>query len=253
MKVSIKTKEDIEKMRVGGKILAEILQNLKEFTKEGISLIEIEQEAVELMNKYKVKPAFLGYGGYGFVTCLNVNEIVQHGIPTEKVLQNSDIISIDSGIIFQGMYLDATICKVIGNLSNSSVEMKLQNCAYEVMDKVIEKLGPEILLSDIIKLIERTIKSHGFKPIIDFIGHGVGYELHEAPDIPNYWQQFMPDLKIKSGMTFAIEPMISSGSVQTKMIGKLGLNATTIDKSKCISFENTILITENGCEVLTKI
>lgn len=251
MKVSIKTKEDIEKMRIGGKILAEILSELKEFAKEGIRLIEIENEAKRLIQKNKVKSAFLGYDGYGFVTCLNVNEIVQHGIPTEKILQNSDIISIDSGIIYEDMYLDSTVCKVIGKLSSSSVEMRLQACASEVMNKVIAILKPEILLSEIIKTIEYTIKSHKFNPILDFIGHGVGYELHEEPDIPNYWLKHMPDLKIRSGMTFAIEPMISSGSGNTKSIGKLGLNATTVDKSKCVSFENTILITENGCEVLT--
>lgn len=253
----VKNKTEIESMRKGGKILSDILDKLLQFTKIGVNLLAIEDEANRLMNVYGVQPAFLGYYGYQYATCLNLNSIVQHGTPFDRVIVEGDLLSIDCGIIFEGMYLDSTRCKLIEGLEQERVceayqtEKLLIDCAYSCMNVACEQIKNGQKLSKVIKKIESKIIEYEFQPIIEFCGHGVGYDLHEEPDIPNFWISSNDDMILKSGMTLAIEPMISSGSGYTESEGLLGLNARIVDDMKAVSYENTVLVLDDGCEILT--
>ncbi|OGJ54277.1 type I methionyl aminopeptidase, partial [Candidatus Peregrinibacteria bacterium RIFOXYC2_FULL_33_13] len=185
MRIPIKTKEEINIMRAGGRILADILETLRKEVCEGISTKYLDEKAEDLIKKYKVEPSFKNYQGYPACICSSVNEEVVHAIPSlKKILQKGDIISIDCGIIYKGFNLDSTITTYIEPIPAETKQF-LKN-TLKILDKAISQAIQGARVGDISNAIEKTAKEYGYSPVRELTGHGVGRKLHEPPQIPNY-------------------------------------------------------------------
>jgi methionyl aminopeptidase len=235
-------------MRHGGKILAKVLEETMKRAISGISTWELDRFAEEMIRKEGGIPAFKGYSGFPATLCTNINEVVVHGIPRKnEILKEGDLFTIDCGVIYKGFYTDAARSVVIGNKPASKVEMV--KTAYEALSKAIDMAGPGVRLGEISKTIQNTIESAGFNVVKDLTGHGVGKHLHEDPIILNFFDGDMGPI-LKPGMTLAIEPIFSMGSSEIITL-KDNWTITTDDQSCAVQVENTILITQNGNEILT--
>lgn len=248
-KYTIKTEEEIEKMRRGSKILALILQELKQTVRPGITTKELDTKAEKLMAQFGVLPSFKGYRGYPSVICTNVNEEVVHAIPGDRILQEGDIISIDGGVIFEGFHSDAAITLPVGKVSEDT--LAFIRIAEEALVLGIGQAKPGNKTGDIGFVIQRHIESHGYGVVREFVGHGIGRVLHEPPEIPNFGKRGK-GLLLVPGMTICIEPIITKGQRFTKILND-GWTAVTRDGSLACQVEHTVLITPNGPEILTKI
>lgn len=251
MPIQIKTEDEIRKMKIGGKFLAEVLEKTCQFAKPGMSTFELDEFAENLIREKNTAPAFKGYRGFPAALCTCLNKVIVHGIPKkDEIMQEGDLLTIDCGIIYEGMYTDAARSIILGKTSNGQRE-RLIKTAQEALNKTADILKPGLHLNEIGKTIQKTVENAGFHIVKDLTGHGIGHRLHEEPIILNYWNgQSGPILK--SGMTLAIEPIFAAGT------GKMHLSSdkwtlTTIDNSDAVQIENTFLITENGNEVLTKL
>jgi methionyl aminopeptidase len=248
MNIPIKTQAEIEVMRHGGKILSKVLEETMKRAISGISTWELDRFAEEMIRKEGGIPAFKGYSGFPATLCTNINEVVVHGIPRKnEILKEGDLFTIDCGVIYKGFYTDAARSVVIGNKPASKVEMV--KTAYEALSKAIDMAGPGVRLGEISKTIQNTIESAGFNVVKDLTGHGVGKHLHEDPIILNFFDGDMGPI-LKPGMTLAIEPIFSMGSSEIITL-KDNWTITTDDQSCAVQVENTILITQNGNEILT--
>ncbi|PMQ00987.1 MAG: type I methionyl aminopeptidase [Dictyoglomus sp. NZ13-RE01] len=246
--IELKSLKEMAIIKEGGQILAKIFKDLEPYIKEGISTFDISRIAEELINKYRVKPAFKGYRGYPEVICASINEEIVHGIPNrKKILRNGDIISIDIGIEYKGYYLDSAKTYPIGEVS--PIAIKLIKVTEEALWKGIEKAKAGNHLSDISWAIQEYVERNGFNVIREFSGHGIGRRLHEPPSIPNYGPPGRGPI-LEEGMALAIEPMVSAGSYEV-IILEDGWTAITADRSLSAHFEHTIIITKNGPEVVT--
>lgn len=250
MAITIKTEEEIEAMRKGGKILAEVLEKIMEMAKPGISTGELDKIAEKFIKDKGGKPGFKGYQGFPATLCTALNEVIVHGIPSNKqILKEGDLFTIDCGVIYEGLYTDAARSIGIGKISKN--KQNLINVAKETLNKAIDIVKPGIRVSDISKIIQKTIEEAGYHVIYDLTGHGIGRKLHEDPNIFNYWDgQNGPILK--EGMTLAIEPIFSEGTNKMKTLSDNWTIATT-DSSMAVQYENTILVTKKGHEILTEI
>ncbi len=245
----IKTSEEIDAMRAGGKILATILAHLKSEVKPGISTKQLADMAAELLNKHDAHPVTLGYQGYPDVICISVNDEVVHGIPNDYVLVDGDIVSLDLVVRYKGMVTDAAITTVAGK-----VERKIQrliNTTEAALYAGIESIKGETRVGDIANAVEKTLNKGGYGIVRDLVGHGVGHEMHEEPNIPNYGMKGSGPL-LKPGMTIAIEPMATLGTDDV-YIDDDGWTVKTEDGSLAAHFEHTILVTEQGYEILTQL
>jgi len=250
MSIPIKNEEEIQKMREGGHILAEVLEKTCKKAQPGISTLELNQFAENLIGEKGAIPGFKGYKGFPATLCTCVNEVIVHGIPKkDEILKEGDLLTIDCGIIYKEMYTDAARTVPIGKISPE--KEKLLSVAKETLAIAINTAKPGIHLNEIGKNIEKTVKNAGFHIIHDLTGHGIGKALHEDPVILNYWDG-TPGPLLKPGMTFAIEPIFAIGTNHMKTL-KDKWTIITDDNSCSIQIENTILITQNGNEVLTKI
>lgn len=243
-----KTEEEINIMREGGKILAEVLEKIVTNAKEGMSTYELDQLAENLIIQKGCKPAFKGYHGFPATLCTCLNNKIVHGIPKKnEILKNGDLLTIDCGIIHKKMYTDAARSLGIGKISKE--KEKLIKTAYEALKNAIAIIRPGIHLGEIGKTIEKTVNKAGFHIIHDLTGHGIGYELHEEPVILNYWKG-KPGPVLEIGMTLAIEPIFAVSTSQMKTLND-NWTVVTADGSAAVQAENTILITQNGAEILT--
>ncbi|OGJ42305.1 type I methionyl aminopeptidase [Candidatus Peregrinibacteria bacterium RIFCSPLOWO2_01_FULL_39_12] len=251
MPIQIKTEEEIRSMKISGKILAEALEKTCKFAKPGMSTLELDSFAENLIRKRNAIPAFKGYRGFPATLCTCINEVIVHGIPKkDKIMQEGDLLTIDCGVIYEGMYADAARSIIIGK-SSSSERKRLIKTAHEALNKVTDILKPGLHLNEIGKTIQKIVGNAGFHIVKDLTGHGIGHRLHEEPIILNYWDG-TPGPILKPGMTLAIEPIFAVGT------GKMRLSPdkwtlTTTDYSDAVQVENTFLITENGNEVLTEL
>ena len=234
-------------MRASGKLVADILQELKPLVVPGVSLLELDRKAEELTLKGGAKPAFKGYSGFRHSLCLSVNEQVVHGVPSERRLKEGEIIGVDFGVVMDGYYGDSAVTLPVGNVSPAAKQ--LMRCTKDALYAAVEQCRPGNSLKDLAAAVERTVKPFGYGIVRDFVGHGIGQKLHEEPQVPNYVAG-ASNLKLRPGMTIAIEPMINEGSAGVKVLGDKW-TCVTEDGRLSAHFEHTILITEDGHEILT--
>jgi len=247
--IIIKSKKEIELMREAGKIVADTHELLKEAITPGISTLELDKIAEENIRKYNAIPSFKGYGGFPGTICASINEQVVHGIPGNQIVKEGDIISIDVGAYYKGYHADAAKTHGVGIISEEN--RKLIEVTKESFYEGIKfaKLGYR--LSDISHAIQAHVEKHGFSVVRDLVGHGVGTELHEDPQVPNYGPPGKGP-RLKEGMVIAIEPMINAGHYHVKTLLD-GWTIVTIDGKNSAHYEHTIAITEDEPLILTKL
>ncbi len=256
MSIIIKTKEEIEKLRVGGKHLAQVLQEVKAVVRPGISAMELEEFTQKRIKEMGDTPAFLGYKPAGHRTAypaaliVSVNSEVVHGIPTaSKILKEGDVVSLDLGIKHEGLFTDHAITVAIGEVSKDKA--KLIQVTREALAVALEAIVPGARTGDIGHAVESFAKKQGKYGVVKALaGHGVGRAIHEDPYIPNYGKKGTGELLVP-GMVVAIEPMLTLGSDEV-IEGPDGYTMKTEDGSCAAHFEHTVLITETGYEILTK-
>ncbi len=250
MPVSIKSEREIELMRDAGKMLAEVHLKLGEAIKPGISTLDIDILGEKLIRSYGCIPNFLNYNGYPASICVSVNEEVVHGIPNKKrILHEGDIVSLDAGLIYKGYHSDAARTHGVGVISVEAQELidRTQQSFFEGI-----KMAKEgNYLFDISGAIDSYIKQFGYGIVRDLVGHGIGTKLHEEPQIPNFAQN-RRGLKLKAGMTLAIEPMINMGRCDVEWLDD-DWTVVAEDGSLSAHYENTILVTNGEPEILTMI
>lgn len=247
--INLKTEKEIEIMREGGRVLAEILQKLSEVVKPGITTNDLEKLADELVLSYEVKSSFLGFDGYPNILCTSVNDEIVHGIPSDRVLKEGEVLKIDMGVLRDGFHTDSATTVLVGN-NDDAVKRKLIQITKESLEIGISKAKVGNTLGDIGSAIQKHVEDNGFNVVRDLVGHGIGRELHEPPQVLNYGQAGMGE-KLVAGMVIAIEPMVVTGKWQIKN-GKDGYSFDTKDGGLAAHFEHTIAITEDGPEILTK-
>jgi len=247
--VILRSPYEIEKLRQSNIIVAEILNELRVNAKPGISTLELENICESEIKKRKVTAAFKGYKGYPYCICASVNDEVVHGMPSRRVLKEGDILSIDLGILSNGYYGDAAITVPIGKISEGAV--KLISVADTALYLGIEEARVGNRLFDISAAVQEYVESNGFSVVRDFVGHGIGQNLHEPPQIPNFGKRGK-GIRLKAGMVFAIEPMINMGGSEVIVLDD-GWTAVTRDGSLSSHFEHSIAITENGPYILSKL
>ncbi len=248
MTISIKTENEIQIMKEGGQILAKVLEKLCEMASSGISTLELDEFAEKFIKEYGAKPGFKGYHGYPNTLCTAVNEVIVHGIPKKnEILKEGDLLTIDCGVLHKGMYTDAARSIAIGKVSKE--KERLLHTAEIALSKAIDIAEPGVHLNEIGKIIQKTVEKEGFYIIYDLTGHGIGKSLHEDPIILNYWDGNQGPM-LSPGMTLAIEPIFSAGTNKMTTL-KDNWTIKTVDNSCAVQMENTILITQDGNEILT--
>jgi len=245
--IYIKSEQEIERMRRANIAVMEILLILKEMVKPGQNINRLEEKAEELTKKRGGTAAFKGYNGYPSSLCVSVNEVIIHGIPDNRVLSEGDIVGIDYGILLDGFYGDAAITVPSGKISKEA--LKLITITREALYEGIQKATPGRRIGDMSYAIQSYVEKNGFSVIREFTGHGIGKELHEDPSIPNYGTPGT-GIVIEKGMTFALEPMVSSGSYEVEVLSD-GWTALTKDRSLAAHFEHSIAVTDKGPEILS--
>ncbi len=246
--IRLKTREEIEKMKIAGRVVGTILMESKKLMVDGATAHDIEILAEKILKELKCKPAFKGYGGYPYITTVSVNDEVIHGFPLKKkVFKKGDIVSIDVGAIYDGYYGDGAISYVVGQ--TDEVGEKLVKVTQESLFEAIKIIRPGIKLGDVSFTIQNYVESHGFGVVRDFVGHGVGKSLHEDPQVPNYGKPGT-GITLKAGMTIAIEPMVTEGGWHVVILDD-GWTVVTRDGKRAAHFEHTIAVTEYGYEILT--
>ena len=251
MKTRIKTGTEINSMRDAGRILATTLKVVAGHVRPGISTKELADIAASELKSLGGKPSFLGHHGFPDVLCTSVNDEVVHGIPLkDRILNSGDLIGLDLGVTYKGMITDSAITLIVGQ-SASSTHKKLVTITEQAMYAGIKVVRDKVRTGDIGFAIESVLKPHHYGIIRDLVGHGVGHELWEEPNIPNYGK---PDTGpwLYSGMTIAIEPMVSLGTDQVSFDDD-GWTIRTLDGAWCAHFEHTVLILDDGVEILTQL
>lgn len=245
--INIKSDMEIQYMRNAGKVVAETLAIIEQVIKPGISTVEIDKLAEEFIIKQGAKPSFKGYCGFPASICTSVNDEVVHGIPTNRILIEGDIISIDCGAIFNGYHGDAARTFPVGKVSSEAAMLieVTKNSFFKGVEKAI--IGNR--LSDISAAIQCCAEEHGYSVVRDFVGHGIGKSMHEDPEVPNYGTPSRGP-KLVHGMVLAIEPMINIGKHYVKVKSNRW-TVVTRDGSLSAHYENTVAILRNGPEILT--
>lgn len=247
--IKIKTKEEIKIMKEGGEMLAKILRRLKDEVGPGIATSHLEKLARELISSYGVKSSFLGFENYPAVLCTSVNEEIVHGVPSEKkVLNNGDVLKLDMGIYHNGFHVDSALSVIVGK-NNDTKKEELLEVTREALEIGIAQAKAGNTTGDIGAAVQEYVRKNGFEVVHDLVGHGIGEELHEWPQVPNFGKPGKGD-KLVPGMVIAVEPMVVTGKKRTK-IGKDGFSYVTADKGLAAHFEHTVAITEEGPYVLT--
>ncbi|MCX6790838.1 MAG: type I methionyl aminopeptidase [Candidatus Gribaldobacteria bacterium] len=245
--ITFKTTEEIAIMKEGGRILAGIMDQLKEATKIGVTTQSIDDLAEKLIKKYQVKAAFKDHEGYPAVSCLSVNNVIVHSVPSDYILKAGDLISIDMGIQYQGFFTDMAI--TVGLAPIDSENNRMIHTAKKALKIGIANAKVGNTFSDIGNAIQRFVEYQGFGVVRELCGHGIGHNLHEEPKIPNYGSRHKGP-KIEVGMVFCIEPMITRGDWHLKASSD-GFGYETADGSYSAHYEHTLAITDKGTEILT--
>jgi methionyl aminopeptidase len=254
--ITIKTPEEIKILREGGKTLAFVLHMVSERATSGVPALELDEYAEDLIKKVGGEPVFKNYKTpkdkcpFPASLCVSINDEVVHGIPSpDKILKDGDIVGLDLGLKWKDFYTDATISVGVGKIAGEA--QKLLDTARTGLSRGIEVIREGAFVGDIGFAVQSYVEANGFNVVKKLVGHGVGYFLHEEPDIPN-WGKKRTGAVLKSGMVFAIEPMIAMGSADI-YLDKNGWTWKTKDGSLASHFEHTVAVTKKGCEILTQI
>lgn len=246
--ITIKTPEQIAKMKESGRLTRNVLDLMGKSVRAGMTTKELDSIAYEYIKSCGAKPSFLGYGGYPASTCISVNDMVVHGIPSEDVIIcEGDIVSVDVGVIYNGWQGDAARTFMIGKVSEE--KKKLVKVTEECFFKAIERLKDGTPLGDIGYSVQTHAEANGFSVVRALVGHGIGREMHEDPAVPNYGKKGT-GIRLKAGMVIAIEPMINAGDYKVDFMGD-GWGVRTHDGKPSAHYENTVAITQTGVEILT--
>ena len=245
--IYVKKPNEINKMRVAGKLTGDTLKFIEEKIKPGITTAEINKLIHEFIVSHNAVPSFLGYHGYPASACVSVNDVVVHGIPGAYALCEGDIVSIDVGVIKDGWQGDAARTFAVGKITADA--QKLIDVTRECFFEGIKNARDGRRLGDLSSAIQRHAESHGFGVVREMVGHGIGRQMHEDPSVPNFGTAGT-GVMLKSGYTIAVEPMINAGTFKIKFDSD-GWTTRTADGSLSAHYENTIAITKDGCEILT--
>lgn len=248
MSVTIKSQHEIDLMREAGKILAEVHDEMAKMIRPGISTMDINRKGEEIIRSYGCIPSFLNYNGYPASICISVNEEVVHGIPNKKrILQEGDIVSLDAGVIYQGYHSDAARTHAVGEISEEN--KRLIEITKQSFYEGIKYARAGNHLYEISKAIQDFVESNGYSVVRDLVGHGIGKNLHEEPQIPNF-KPIGRGMKLRAGMTLAIEPMVNAGDYEVWVLED-DWTVVTQDGMNSAHYENTILITDGEPELLS--
>ena len=246
--ISIKTDAEIAFMRESGKLTKNVLDLIGREIKAGMSTKDIDKLAYDYIKSCGAEPSFLGYSGYPASICASIDEVVVHGIPSKDVIiKEGQIVSIDVGVLYNGWQGDAARTFMIGNVSPE--KEKLVKVTEECFFKAVENLKDGTPLGDIGYHVQSHAEANGFSVVRALVGHGIGREMHEDPSVPNYGKRGT-GIRLKKGMTIAIEPMINAGTFQVDFLSD-GWSVVTRDRKPSSHYENTVAITDNGVEILT--
>ncbi|MFA5055459.1 MAG: type I methionyl aminopeptidase [Dehalococcoidia bacterium] len=247
MGIEIKSTREIELMRKAGEIVAIVLDILKKRIKPGIITEELDTIAIEELNRHGAKSSFKGYRGYPAHLCVSVNDELVHGIPGKRVLKEGDIVTIDFGAVYNGFHGDAARTIAVGEISDTA--KKLIDTTDNALMVGIESARNGARLGDVSYAIQSFVEANGFSVVREYAGHGIGRQMHEDPQIPNYGKPGQGPV-LKKGMALALEPMVTQGDWHTK-VGRDEWTVSTMDGSLCAHFEDTIVVTEGKAEILT--
>ena len=244
----IKTQEEIELLKIAGKIVGDTHNYLKRYIKPGITTKELDKLAYDYIIKQGATPSFLNYGGYPASICTSVNEEVVHGIPSNRELKEGDIISIDIGACYKGYHGDSAWTYPVGKITDE--KQKLLDYTEQSLFEGLKEVKPGNTVGDIGYAIESYALKHNLGVVKELVGHGVGSNLHEEPDVPNYGKKTTGPI-LKEGMVIAVEPMLNLGTPHIYMLDDDWTIITADDKPSA-HFEHTVVVTKNGYEILTK-
>lgn len=245
--IRVKNERQIEGIRASCQMLSDMYEELRPLVRPGITPEELDTFAYDFIIRNGGKPAFLGYEGFPATLCVSVNEVVIHGIPDDRPLKEGDIVGIDSGIELNGYFSDAAMTLPVGTISDEA--QRLLNVTRESLNLAIARVGPHARISDISRAVFSYATKNGLKVVRQYCRHGVGLEIHEDPQIPNY-VSVGPNPRLMPGMVLAIEPMINIGTSDVRVLDD-DWTVVTMDGSLSAHFEHTVLVTDSGCEVLT--
>ncbi|MFO7867321.1 MAG: type I methionyl aminopeptidase [Candidatus Aminicenantes bacterium] len=242
-----KSQNEIREINKSNRIVAQVLSELTEMVKPGIATLELDRLAEKRAREMGAVPAFKGYRGYPASLCTSINEQIVHGIPSKRILKSGDILSLDFGVVMNGFYGDAAVTLPVGEIS--SLAAKLIAVVKESLFRGIKKAVPGNRISDISSSVQEYVEQQGFFVIRNFVGHGIGFSLHEEPQVPNFGTPGQGP-RIKPGMVLAIEPMIAVGDWEVEIL-KDNWTAITKDRSLSAHYEHTIAVTADGPKILS--
>jgi len=244
-----KSPAEIEKMRRSGRLVRELLGEISERAKPGVSTLELERYAEKRLASLGARPAFKGYRGYPCCLCTSVNEEIIHGIPSDRRLKEGDLLSLDLGVVVDGFFGDSAVTIPVGGISESA--KKLLRVTEQALERAIDKARPGNRLGDVSAAVQEYVEGQGFSIVREFVGHGIGRELHEDPQIPNFGTPGRGPV-LKEGMVLALEPMVNAGLPGTRVLDDQW-TAVTVDGECSAHFEHMVAVTGNGPDVLTRL
>jgi methionyl aminopeptidase len=245
--ITMKRPDDFARMRRAGRVVAEIHARVREAAAPGVSLLDLDRLAGDIIRDRGCTPNFLNYHGFPANTCLSVNEEIVHGIPSERTLKDGDLLSLDAGAIFEGWHADAAVTFPIGEVSDDAI--RLMETTERAMWAGIEVVRPGVRLGDIGHAVQAVADAAGYGIVRTHTGHGIGRQMHEEPQVPNYGHPGK-GMRLKAGMAICIEPMFNVGGDGTRTLDD-GWTVVTADGTLSAHFEHTVAITRDGHEVLT--
>ena len=245
--IVLRSEDEVEVIRSAGNIIARTFEELSRHVRTGVRTKELDAIAREEILKRGGYPAFKNYRGFPANICASINEVVVHGIPSDRKLKEGDIISLDVGVKFRDYFADAAITLGVGKISEAAA--RLMSVTEKALYIAIESAVPGKRLSDISAKIQEHVESNGFSVVRSFVGHGIGAKIHEEPEIPNFGRAGTGP-RLEPGMVLAIEPMVNAGTYEVEIMED-GWTAVTKDRKLSAHFEHTIVITKNGSEILT--
>jgi methionyl aminopeptidase len=243
-----RSSEELDKMRKAGKVVAEMLDRTREATKPGVTTLQLDKVARDVLEKRGATSNFLGYHGFPAVICTSPNDMIVHGIPGDYTLKDGDIISIDCGAIIEGYHGDAAQTLPVGDVTDEA--LNLLQVTERSLEAAIKQMIDGHRLTDIGHAVQEVAEAAGYSVVREYVGHAIGTAMHEEPQVPNYGPPGRGP-KLRTGHVFAVEPMVNAGGPETRLLDD-GWSVITADGSLSAHFEHTIAITENGPEVFTR-
>jgi methionyl aminopeptidase len=245
-----KSPAEVEKLRRSGRIVRQLLEEIRDQVRPGITTLQLEKLVVKRLKELRARPAFKGYRGYPCCLCTSINEEVIHGIPSERrTLKAGDILSLDLGVVVDGYYGDSALTVPVGAIGESA--QRLLKVTEEALELAIDKVRLGNRLGDVSATVQQHAETNGYSVVREFVGHGIGKAMHEEPQIPNFGQPGHGPV-LKEGMVFAIEPMVNAGGPAVRVLDD-NWTAVTADGELSAHFEHMVAVTRNGPDVLTRL